>query len=725
MSPLSIFAQGIGGGRGGPASRPAFVPEGYDDKRHMMEQLGVRALRPGANPNTQFSEETANPYKDYLPDLLKMSDGTKVTRAEQWPARRAEILELFEREFYGRIPADVPKVTWEVTATTPGEAGGIPTVTKTLVGRVDNSAFPQITVNIQASFTVPANTMAPVPVLLEFGGGGFGFGGRGRGGAGAGARGATSGPATNRAATAPPGFGRGGGGIPWTQQAIARGWGYGFVNPNSIQRDGGGDALRQGIIGLTNKGQPRTPDQWGALRAWGWGVSRLIDYFEANPDAKVDPRKVGIEGVSRYGKAALVTQAFDERVAVAFVASSGAGGAKLLRHVFGEALENLTGGGYYWFAGNLIKYGASDATFGAKTAADLPVDAHQLIALCAPRPCFISYGVIAAGDPQWVDAGGSFMATVLASPAYELLGAKGLGTPGEYLTDPMPPVGQLVGGQLAWRQHEGGHTSVPNFPTFFQWIDNYIKAPELPKKLSMIQSIPRTDANSRLAHGQLLAKAKQGKINVYFLGDSITRRWGATDYPKYLAHWRESFHGWNAANFGWGADRIQNILWRIENGELDDVHPKIIVLQAGTNDIPRSPADEQRLAELAQGLHAIIQLCQKKAPDAVIILTAIFPRNDNPNANAAVAKANENLARLADGKSIRYLNINGSLADQDGVLLDGMMNADKLHPDLKAYQVWADALKPIFTELLGPPAKDDHAPPPTGDPSVAAAATRG
>ena len=224
------------------------------------------------------------------------------------------------------------------------------------------------------------------------------------------------------------------------------------------------------------------------MRAWQWGVSQLIDYFDANPEAKVDPHKVGIEGVSRYGKAALVTEAFDPRVAVAFVASSGEGGAKLHRRNFGEAVENLTGGEYYWMAGNFMKYGAEEADFGKKTAADLPVDSHELIALCAPRPCFISYGIpnlrtgIGIGDPAWVDAHGSFMAGVLAGPVYRLLGKRDFGVPGDYLSAPMPAVGQLIGGELAWRQHEGGHDATPNWPTFFDWIGQYITAPPLPAK---------------------------------------------------------------------------------------------------------------------------------------------------------------------------------------------------------------------------------------------------
>lgn len=233
------------------------------------------------------------------------------------------------------------------------------------------------------------------------------------------------------------------------------------------------------------------------------------------------------------------------------------------------------------------------------------------------------------------------------------------------------------------------------------------------------QPSPRTDAISQIAHQQLLEKAKKGKIDIYFEGDSITRRWGATDYPKLLANWNENFHGWNAADFGWGGDRIESILWRLQNGELDGVNPKIIVLQAGTNNISRAAADEGRVADMTRGLKAVVELCRKKAPGAVIIITGIFPRNDIPNANQTINKVNENLAKLADGKMIRYLDINQKLADQDGKLFEGMMNADRLHPDMKAYQIWADALKPIFTELLGPPAKEDLAPPPTGDPGAA------
>jgi len=233
---------------------------------------------------------------------------------------------------------------------------------------------------------------------------------------------------------------------------------------------------------------------------------------------------------------------------------------------------------------------------------------------------------------------------------------------------------------------------------------------------------PRADKNSQVAHEQLLAKAKQGRIDVYFEGDSITRRWGAADYPQLLENWNKNFFGWNAADFGWGADRIENILWRLENGELDEVRPKVIVLLAGTNNIgnkvPPKGADSV-VEDVTKGLKALVHLIQSKAPGAVIILMGIFPRNDNMDVMPEINRVNSNLKRMANGRGIRYLNINDELADHNGRLRAGMVNAnDKVHPTVQGYQVWADALKPILTELLGPPLKKDHAPPPTGDPSL-------
>src|SRR5262249_48379777 len=229
-------------------------------------------------------------------------------------------------------------------------------------------------------------------------------------------------------------------------------------------------------------------------------------------------------------------------------------------------------------------------------------------------------------------------------------------------------------------------------------------------------AVARSDRNSQIAHEQLLAKARHGGIDVYFLGDSITRRWGATDYPEFLANWKQNFYGWNAANFGWGGDTTQNILWRLENGELDGLNPKIIVILAGTNNVGRQPGDDAKVADISKGIKAIVDLCRQKAPRATIVLTAIFPRNDSMAVVPTIDRINENIAKFADGRTIRFLDINDRLADKNGILFDGL-TVDKLHLTLKGYQIWADALKPVFTQILGPAAKTDHAPPPTGDPS--------
>ena len=651
-----------------------------DDHQNMMEQLGIKALRPGPNGNesapnhANYDESKANPFPD-LPEVLKLKNGKKVTTAKVWwSERRLEIVEDFEREVVGRVPKNVPKVTWTVTETVKAMSGLRAVVLRQLTGHVDNASYPAINVDIQMTLGTPADATGPVPVMMMFGRGG---------------------PIGGVSANGDPVA---------AEQLIADGWGYAYLNPASIQADNGA-GLTKGIIGLVNQGQPRKPDDWGALRAWAWGASRALDYLESDP--AVDSKHAGIEGVSRWGKAALVTMAFDTRFAVVLVGSSGEGGAKLHRRNFGEAVENLTGSGeYHWMAGNFLKYGAAESTFGSKTAADLPVDAHELIALCAPRPTFISYGVPEKGDAKWLDQQGSFMATVAAGPVFRLLGAKDLGVSDDYRTAKMPPVNVgLLDGELAWRQHDGGHTDGPNWKYFIAWADKLVRHAG-PAPALAAEPAPRTDQNSMIAHQQFVEKARKGGIDIYFEGDSITRRWAAADYPELLANWNQNFLGWNAADFGWGADKIQNILWRLNNGELDGVNPKIIVLLAGTNnaaDIVLS-GDDARVADITKGFQAVLRVMQAKAPGAVIILTGIFPRNDTMPVMPAIDKINRNLAKLADGERIRYLNINGKLADADGSLFDGMMNArDKLHPTVKCYQVWADALKPIFTELLGPP----------------------
>ena len=233
------------------------------------------------------------------------------------------------------------------------------------------------------------------------------------------------------------------------------------------------------------------------------------------------------------------------------------------------------------------------------------------------------------------------------------------------------------------------------------------------------QPTPRSDQNSRIAHAQLVAKANSGQIDVYFVGDSIARRWGALDYPELLANWNANFFGWNAANFGWGADRTENILWRLENGELGRGQPKVIVVMAGSNNVGTQPAGDRTVDEATRGVTAIVDLLRRRLPRATIILTAIFPRNDSMAAMPVIDRINANLARLADGTRVRFITVNDRLADSDGRVYPGMMNPDGLHPTVTGYQVWADALKPILAEILGPPASVDKAPAPTGDPSRA------
>src|SRR4051812_48348209 len=415
--------------------------------------------------------------------------------------------------------------------------------------------------------------------------------------------------------------------------------------------------------------------------------------------------------------------AFEPRYAVVLVGSSGEGGAKLHRRNWGEAVESLTGSGeYHWMAGNFLKYGASDATFGSKNPGDIPVDAHELIALCAPRLTFVSYGVPEKGDAKWLDHQGSFMAAIASQPVFRLLGAKDLGRSDDYMSEKMPAVNVgLLEGQLAWRQHDGGHTDGPNWKYFIPWADKQFAraTPAAPPRAD--QPVPRADQNSMTAHAQLLEKAKAGRIDVYFEGDSIVRRWGATDYPAFLPNWRENFFGWNAADFGWGGDTTQNILWRLNNGELDHVNPKVVVVLAGTNNVGNKPpqgSEDPRVNQITRGIKAIVDICRQKAPDATIVLMGITPRNDNMLVIPIINQINDQIAKFADGKKVRYLNINDKLADKDGKLFEGMANKDGLHLDVKGYQVWANALKPIFRELLGPPSKEDHAPPPTGDPSA-------
>jgi hypothetical protein len=423
-----------------------------EDHAQMLAQLGITALRSGPSgdekaPNAaNYDEALANPFPQ-LPDPLRMNDGRAVTSARQWwQQRRPEIVEDFEREVVGRVPANAPRIHWRVVQSDAALVGGRLVNARRLVGHADNASFPAIDVDIQMVLVTPAEAKGPVPVMILF------------------SRAAMPDDPPPQGRFAPPPSTD----LPATQQLIAAGWGYVLLNPTSIQADNGA-GLTRGVIGLANRGQPRQPDDWGALRAWAWGASRALDYLAT--DRSVDAKRVGIEGVSRYGKAALVTMAFDPRFAVVLVGSSGEGGAKLHRRNFGEAVENLTAAGeYHWMAGNFLKYGAAESTFGSRNAGNLPVDAHQLLALCAPRPVFVSYGIPEKGDAKWLDQQGSFMAAIAAQPVFRLLGADDLGRSDDYQAEKMPAVNAgLLDGTLAWRQHDGGHTDGPNWQHFVPW----------------------------------------------------------------------------------------------------------------------------------------------------------------------------------------------------------------------------------------------------------------
>jgi hypothetical protein len=485
----------FGLGAAAVAQAPPVTLTTEQDRQNMMDQLGIRALRPGPSGNEKapnhanYDESQANPFPN-IPDPLVMNDGRKVTTPGMWwDERRPELVELFSKYIYGRVPSNVPRVTWTVTTVDHERIGFTPVIAKDLIGEVDNSANPAIKVRIHMTLVTPERAKGPVPVLMMFSHAGFPAPNEPSGDELDRVNAAWKAmlvqqdpslkdvfaehPAWQPVKATPFQFPQlnEDGDPPNTWQLVAAGWGFVLFDPASVQADDGA-GLTRGIIGLVNKGQPRHPEDWGALRAWAWGAGRGLDYLETDP--AVDAKHVGIEGVSRYGKATLVTMAFDQRFAMALVGSSGKGGATLLHRNFGEAVESLAGGEYYWMAGNFMKYGASEATFGSKTPGDIPVDSNALIALCAPRLTFISYGIPAKGDARWLDHEGSFMATVDASRVFKLLGAAGL-EEGDYRTAKMPPVNQgLLGGQLAWRQHDGGHTDAPNMKWFLEWADKSI-----------------------------------------------------------------------------------------------------------------------------------------------------------------------------------------------------------------------------------------------------------
>ena len=410
------------------------------DHENMLAQLCITSLRSGASgtataPNAANYDESKAVIFPNLPALLITKGGQQVTSKKIWEkVRRPELFEEFDREIYGRVPSNTPKVQWVVVSTKDDKVGNTDVTVQKLQGIVDNSIFPSIEVKMDLTLTLPKQSLKPVPVIVELS---FVFP--------AGMRP----PLVSNAPVEPT----------WQEQVVSRGWGFATIIPTSIQADNGA-GLTKGIIGLMNKGQNRKPDDWGTLRAWAWGTSRMLDFFASQK--QIDAKKIALMGHSRYGKAVAVAMAYDPRFATAFVSSSGEGGLKIHRRNYGEKVENVTGSGeYHWMAGNFIKYG------GPLQWSDLPVDAHELLALCAPRPVFVGAG--STGD-LWVDPKGMFEACLESDPAYRLYGKTGIER------SEFPPIGTgILTGQIAWRQHEKGHTPGPNWPFFLDFAAKHFK----------------------------------------------------------------------------------------------------------------------------------------------------------------------------------------------------------------------------------------------------------
>ena len=503
-----LLAAGAGAAAAAATLEPPVRLTAEQDHQRLLDLLHIRELRrgPDGDPTSpraaNFDESKVKPYE--LPDPLLSKSGQRVKTSDAWwKQRRPELVELFDREIYGRVPRETPKVIWQVIRTDHDSQEGVPVITKELVGHLDNSSYPLINVDIQLTLTTPANASGPVPVMLELG------------------VGPEAQAAIRKRFTDAQWVAYQGTGPSWRSQLLAKGWGYAILIPTSVQADNGA-GLTQGVIGLSNKGQPRKPGDWGALRAWAWGASRALDYLETDP--AVDARRVGIEGLSRYGKAALVAMAYEPRFAIAFVGSSGEAGAKLSRRTFGEQVENIASSSeYHWMAGNFLKYA------GPLTRDDLPVDAHELIALCAPRPVFISSGSQEV-EGGWVDARGMFLGAVGAGPVYRLLGKKDLGT------SEFPPIETaLIDGDIAFRQHRAGHTTGPNWPAFLSFASRYVEEPGPARAASLGVFEGQSDIGSVTPPGTGRYDADSG---IYTLTSAGANTWYHHDDFHYL--WKKT-----------------------------------------------------------------------------------------------------------------------------------------------------------------------------------------
>ena len=437
QAPAGPPAQGRAGGTAPPAPPDPTVvgrtPEGF-----------TLRLAKKTGHISNYNESIVPAYT--LPDPLVMSDGRPVRTATDWRARRSELLKVYEEDIFGRVPANAPKVQWTVASTDAGAREGA--VLRRVVGTIGAGAnAPTINLNVYT----PAGVTRPVPVILlvNFGGGpARGTGAAIAPGAGAAGRaGQAGGAGRGNAAPGEP---------PVAAEILARGWGYATVGYADIQPDRA-NSFTEGVIGTTlAPGQSKpAPGEWGTISAWAWGISRIIDYFET--DRSIDATKVAVQGFSRLGKTVLWAGAMDDRIAAVFSGCAGEMGSSLSRRDFGETVDDMAQN-YHWQFGSRFQQWVGRWN-------DMPVDAHMLIALSAPRPVFITGGT----TDQWSDPKGEFLAQVAASPVYELLGAKGLGA------TELPPVDMtLATGDLGWHYHTGGHTlTVDEWKAFLTFMDRY------------------------------------------------------------------------------------------------------------------------------------------------------------------------------------------------------------------------------------------------------------
>ncbi len=373
---------------------------------------------------SNYDESKVAPYT--LPDPLVLSSGQPVRDARAWERqRRPEIMRFYEKEIFGQVPASAPRVTWRVTATEPAAREGTVTI-KRIAGTMGETADAPV---IPLTLYTPAKAKGRVPIILlvNFGGG--------------------TAPA---GATAPPGE------PPVAADIISRGWGYATIAYQDIQPDRK-TSLDEGVIGRTRRaGETPAPDEWGAISAWAWGASRAIDYLAT--DSSVNAGRIALFGHSRLGKTALWASANDPRIAAVFSSCAGEMGSALSRRDWGETVDDMVQNFPWWFSASFQKW--------AGRWNEMPVDAHMLIALSAPRPVFLTGGTA----DQWADPVGEYLAAVAASPVYRLLGRNGLG-----VAATQPPLDTPVtGGDLGWHYHTGPHAATPaDWKAFLVFLDKY------------------------------------------------------------------------------------------------------------------------------------------------------------------------------------------------------------------------------------------------------------